>query len=71
MNKISYTDDPEGHTAKKYNYNQESMLPFLYFYKLLALRPCDKNHKNKLKINIPDTVIFNDKDSPLMWIFTN
>jgi len=25
----------------------------------------------KLRLNIPDTIIFNDKDSPLMWIFTN
>lgn len=46
-------------------------MPFLYFYKLLALRQSNKDHKHKLKINIPDTIIFNDKDSPLMWIFTN
>lgn len=38
---------------------------------MLALRPCDKNHKYKLILNIPDTIIFNDKDSALMWIFTN
>ncbi len=43
----------------------------MFFYKLLALRPCDKIHKYKLKLNIPDTIIFNDKDGPLMWIFTN
>lgn len=56
---------------KKYKYNLESITPFLFFYKLLALRPCEKLHKFKLRINIPDTIIFNDKDSPLMWIFTN
>jgi hypothetical protein len=38
---------------------------------LLALRPCDKVHKYTLSINIPDTIIFNDKDAALMWIFTN
>lgn len=56
---------------KKYKNNLESITPFLFFYKLLALRPCEKLHKFKLRINIPDTIIFNDKDSPLMWIFTN
>lgn len=78
MNKISYTDDPDANTVltclikpKKYKYTTESFTPFLYFYKLLALRPCDKNHKYKLILNIPDTIIFNDKDSVLMWIFTN
>jgi hypothetical protein len=24
-----------------------------------------------LQLNVPDTIIFNDKDSALMWIFTN
>lgn len=57
--------------AKKYTYNTDSITPFLHFNKLLALRPCDKTHKFKLKLNVPDTIIFNDKDSPLMWMFTN
>ena len=56
---------------KRYKYNSDSITPFLHFYKLLALRPCEKQHKFKLLLNIPDTVIFNDKDSALMWIFTN
>ncbi len=38
---------------------------------MLALRPCDKVHRFKLRLNIPDTIIFNDKDSPLMWMFTD
>jgi hypothetical protein len=38
---------------------------------LLALKPCDKIHKNKLILNIPDTLVFNDKDSPSMWFYTN
>ena len=46
-------------------------MPFLHFYKLLALRPCEQPHKYRLKLNVPDTIIFNDKDSALMWIFTD
>jgi hypothetical protein len=78
MNRISYSDDPESSTvfiflpqAKRYIYHSDSIAPFLHFYKLLALRPCDKQHKVKLRLNIPDTIIFNDKDAPLMWMFTN
>lgn len=56
---------------KKYHYHTDSITPFCHFYKLLALRPCDRSHRMKLKLNVPDTIIFNDKDSPLMWIFTN
>lgn len=47
------------------------MLPFLYFYKLLALRPCDRAHRNQLVLNIPDTIVFNDGDNPVMWFYTN
>lgn len=46
-------------------------MPFLHFYKLLALRPCEQAHKYRLRLNVPDTIIFNDKDSALMWIFTD
>jgi hypothetical protein len=35
------------------------------------LRQCDKTHKYRLQLNVPDTIIFNDKDGALMWIFTN
>lgn len=56
---------------RKYKYSTETLLPFLYFYKLLALRPCERVHKNKLVLNIPDTIVFNDGDNPVMWFFTN
>lgn len=56
---------------RKYKYSAETLLPFLYFYKLLALRPCDRKHRNQLVLNIPDTVIFNDGDNPVMWLYTN
>jgi hypothetical protein len=28
-------------------------------------------HKNQLILNIPDTIVFNDGDNPVMWFFTN
>jgi len=56
---------------KKYKYISESIQPFVFFFKLLALKSCDKIHKNKLILNIPDTLVFNDKDSPSMWFYTN
>lgn len=56
---------------RKYKYSAETLLPFLYFYKLLALRPCEKAHRNQLVLNIPDTVVFNDGDNPVMWFYTN
>lgn len=43
----------------------------MHFFKLLALKPCNKTHRNQLVLNIPDTVVFNDKDNPVMWFFTN
>lgn len=47
------------------------MQPFLYFYKHLALKPCNKVHRIRLVLNVPDTIIFNDKDNPLIWMYTN
>ncbi len=47
------------------------MQPWLYFFKLLALKPCEKLHRTQLVLNIPDTLVFNDKDNPVMWFFTN
>ena len=47
------------------------MSPFLHFYKLLALRPSERPYKSKVRVNLPDTVIFNDRDCPLIWMFTN
>jgi hypothetical protein len=57
--------------ARKYKYNSESIQPWLFFFKLLALKPCEKSHRNQLILNIPDTIVFNDKDNPVMWFFTN
>lgn len=57
---------------RKYKYSAETLIPFLYFYKLLALKPCDRVHKsNFLELNIPDTIVFNDGDNPVMWFYTN
>ena len=28
-------------------------------------------HRTKLVLNIPDTLVFNDKDNPTMWFYTN
>ena len=58
-------------TQKKYNYLTDSIAPFVQFWKLLALKPCDKKHKNKLILNVPDTIVFNDGDNPIMWFYTN
>lgn len=38
---------------------------------MLALKPCEKTHRYQLTLNIPDTLVFNDKDNPTMWFFTN
>jgi hypothetical protein len=56
---------------RRYKYGAETLQPFLYFYKLLALKPCNRTHKAHLLLNVPDTIVFNDTDNPVMWFFTN
>jgi hypothetical protein len=68
---ISYTDDPDSNHAPKYKYSPESVQPFVHFFKLLALKPGNKKHRRPLILNIPDTIVFNDGDNPIMWFFTN
>lgn len=68
---ISYTDDPESNHAPKYKYSPESVQPFVHFFKLLALKPGNKKHRRPLILNVPDTIVFNDGDNPIMWFFTN
>ena len=50
------------------------LLPYLYFYKFLARKPefCKKDLTKfaKLELWIPDTIVFNDAESPY-WIYTN
>jgi len=49
---------------------RSDILPCIYFYKFLA--PKEKysiDQKSRVKINIPDTIVYNDRDVPF-WIFT-
>jgi len=49
-------------------------LPYLRFYKFLARKPDfaskDVNQFQKLRLWIPDTVVYNEADQPY-WIYTN
>lgn len=50
-------------------------MPYLYFYKLLAKKETgndgDIPDRHRLQLNIPDTVVYNDGDLPMMWFYTD
>lgn len=47
-------------------------MPYLYFYKLLAKKEGeDVPDHHRLKLNLPDTIVYNDGDLPMMWFYTD
>lgn len=72
LNKISFLDPPES-DEKKYKYNYDSMLPYIFFFKFLARKPQTNDSKvNRLKLWIPDTVVINERgELPPMWFYSS
>lgn len=57
---------------KVYKYSNETLMPYLFFYKYMAKRAYDDaNKSSKLKLWIPDTIVLNDRDLPAMWFYTS
>ena len=53
--------------------NKYDILPFLYFYKLLALRnniEVKDDLNRRVKLNLPDTFIFGDIGEGMSWMYT-
>jgi hypothetical protein len=48
-------------------------MPYLYFYKLLAKKEVDEevSDQHRLQLNLPDTIVYNDGDLPMMWLYTD
>ena len=76
--KISYVDVEKPPEERRYNYNYEGMLPYVFFYKYLAKKPdetinnCSSSNYTRLKLWLPDTIVLNEKnDLPLMWFYTS
>ena len=49
------------------------LMPFIYFYKYLARKP-DGNppsNINRLRLWLPDTIVYNDGDNPPMWFYSS
>jgi hypothetical protein len=48
-------------------------MPYLYFYKLLAKKEVDENvpDHHRLQLNLPDTIVYNDGDLPMIWLYTD
>ena len=70
VNKISFLHRPDN-DAKRYKYAPESIAPLIAFFKLLAKKESNENPGLRLKLNIPDTLVYNDTDLPPFWIYTD
>lgn len=51
-------------------------MPYVFFFKYMARKPDgpedkQKSAPNRLKIWLPDTLVFNDGDLPAMWFYTS
>lgn len=72
LNKISFLDPPDSE-EKKYKYNYEGVMPYLFFFKYLARKPFGNETKvNRLKLWLPDTIVINERgDVPPMWFYSS
>lgn len=74
LSKISFLDLPESKPEeRKYKYNFEGMMPYIFFFKYLAKKPHGSESKiNRLKLWIPDTIVLNERgELPPMWFYTS
>ena len=49
-------------------------MPYIYFYKLLAKKPNEEIkdvRENRIKMNIPDTIVSGEKDCSAFWLYTS
>jgi LMBR1 domain-containing protein 1 len=66
--------DKVSFSGKQFAYDFE-MHPGVSFFKYLARKPVGSYRQltstvNRLRLNIPDTIVFNDEDSPI-WLYTS
>ena len=77
LTKISFLDLEKPQEERRYSYNYEGILPFVFFFKYLALKPEENNAGNasnftRLKLWLPDTIVLNERnDLPPMWFYTS
>ena len=73
MNKISFLDLDSRIEERKYKYNYEAIMPFIFFFKFLARKPRgNETTINRLKLWIPDTIVFNERgELPPMWFYSS
>lgn len=77
LTKIAFNDLHLPTKQRKYDYSaDEKLRPLVYFFKYLARKPeptvqQQQSNINRLKIWIPDTIVFNDGDLPPMWFYSN
>ena len=74
LNKISFLDLPDSRPEeRKYKYNYEGMLPYLFFFKYLARKPHGmESTVNRLKLWLPDTIVLNERgELPPMWFYSS
>lgn len=75
LHKISFLDLESKVEERKYKYNHEGILPFIYFFKFLAKKPLNfgtQSNTNRLKLWLPDTVVLNERyELPPMWFYSS
>ena len=74
--KVSFLDLEKPQEERRYNYNYEGMLPYVFFFKYLAQKPDDtlptSSKYTRLKLWLPDTIVLNERnDLPPMWFYTS
>lgn len=77
LSKICFLDVENPQEERRYNYNYEGMLPYVFFYKYLAQKPDENGSSSvsnytRLKLWLPDTIVLNERnDLPPMWFYTS
>lgn len=64
-------DNEKFNSNNDYGYNLIGLLPFVYFFKYLAIKVDNAKSSQLLKINLPDTIVINDGDLLPFWLYTN
>ena len=73
LNRIAFLDLELKPEDRRYKYNYEGIMPFLFFFKFLARKPHgNESTINRLKLWIPDSIILNERgELPPMWFYSS
>ena len=74
LNKISFLEAAETRPEdRKYKYNFEGIMPYIFFFKFLARKPHGiESTINRLKLWLPDTIVLNERgELPPMWFYSS